>query len=232
VANAARVAAALLHGVPAHWHVALWGLDGVAPALAARTVGDGPGPRFELLNRALAATPADPGRWVVVVDDDVAVRPSLGRFVAVADRAGLDIAMPGHRACSFHSHPITRRRMASTARRTTYVEIGPVVAVRPRWVARLVPFPADDGLGWGTELAWSDLRREGCRLGIVDRTPVLHLVPPGRAYDRRAELARLVAELDARGVPPGTPRARMDALQRNEATWRPWRPSPPWAVAG
>lgn len=220
--------ARLLDGVPDSWTVALWALDEVAPVLAHATVGEGPGARFELLNAALATTNTD-DRWVVVTDDDVIVRRSLADFVAMADRAGLDLAMPGHYGCSFHNHPITRRRLGSRARTTTFVEIGPVLAVRPAWVSRLVPFPEDDGLGWGAELAWSDLVDGGCRLGIVDATPALHLVPPGRAYDQRAEMARLEAELDRRGIVGTSTRARVDAIQRTTGTWSHWRSDPPWA---
>jgi hypothetical protein len=217
----------LLDGVPASWITTLWALDEVAPSLASRTVGEGPGARFELLNRAFAAVPHR-GRWLVVTDDDVAVRPSLASFLAVADKAGLDLAMPAHLGCSFHNHRITRRQLGSRVRTTTFVEIGPVIAVRPSWAERVVPFAEDDGLGWGAEMAWADLAADGCRLGIVDATPALHLVPPGRTYDQRAAMARLEAELDRRGVPGTTTRARIDGLQRSTSTWTRWSAAPPW----
>ncbi len=65
-------------------------------------------------------------------------------------------------------------------RLTTFVESGPLVAVAPKWVERVTPLPVWRGMGWGLELEWIDLQAEGCRLGIVDATTVVHLGPVAR----------------------------------------------------
>ena len=110
------------------------------------------------------------------------------------------------------------------ARLTTFVESGPLVAVAPEWVERVTPLPVWRGMGWGLELEWIDLRAEGCRLGIVDATTVVHLAPVAQEYDTTALRARLREELAARGASDWGP------LQQTLATWRPWRRRPPWKI--
>jgi hypothetical protein len=192
-------------------------------------VGEGPGGRFDLLNRILERHPPRADDYLVVTDDDIVLPSGLDRFVAMAAAAKLDLAMPAHFACSHFSHDLTRRHRCVAARLTTYVEIGPLFSVSPKWRDRITPFPSDAGLGWGTEIAWSKLSREGCRLGIVDATPVLHTRPPGRGYDTRAEMDRLEAVLREAGVQEsGSTRDQMLTLQHTLSTWRRHRSRPPW----
>jgi hypothetical protein len=120
------------------------------------------------------------------------------------------------------SHRITWMRPLSRARLTTFVEIGPIFAVSPGWRDQVVPFPEDVGMGWGLDLRWMDLAEEGCRLGIVDSTPVRHLSPYATAYAPENEIERLERLLEARGAPG------WKGLRRTLATWRPWRARPPW----
>jgi len=211
--------------------VALWALDDMVPPLAEVTVGTGPGPRFALLNEIVRRRPPPDDQYVVVVDDDIVLPTGVPRFVAIAARAGLDLAMPGHLPYSHYSHQITRRCRWAVARLTTYVEIGPALSISPRWRDRILPFPEDAGLGWGTEFAWTGLAADGCRLGIVDAAPLLHTVRPGRDYDHPAEMARLEQALRDHEVPDvGTTRQRVESVQRVVATWPAWKRTPPWDV--
>ncbi len=69
---------------------------------------------------------------------------------------------------------VTRRRPFSIARRTQYVEIGPVTIFSRRAAAELTPFP-ELRFGWGLDNHWGALARErGWRLGILDSLPVRH----------------------------------------------------------
>jgi hypothetical protein len=69
---------------------------------------------------------------------------------------------------------VTRRRPFSLARRTDYVEIGPVTIFSRRAAAELTPFP-ELRFGWGLDNHWGALARErGWRLGILDSLPVRH----------------------------------------------------------
>jgi hypothetical protein len=223
-ANAGHVERLLAPALAAGWTTAWWALDRRAPSLEAHTVGEGPGEKLPLLQEALERH-GPPEGGLVLSDDDIAfARADLTQFLALASRAGLGLAQPAHAPGSEVSHGITRARPRSRVRLTTFVESGPLVAVSPEWVERVTPLPVWRGMGWGLELDWIDLRREGCRLGIVDATPVEHLGPVGRGYDDTALRARVREELAARGVSDWGP------LQQTLATWRPWRRRPPWPV--
>jgi hypothetical protein len=221
--NAAVLRQLLAPALDAGWPAALWALDEPDPALAELTAGSGTGAKFELINRLVAERPPEPGDHVVVADDDaVFVQGQLVAFLETAEAAGLDLAQPAHVLRSNISHRITWRRPLSTARLTSFVEIGPRGAAAPGGRHRVVPFPNGVGMGWGLDLEWADLRDEGCRLGIVDATPIRHLAPFASAYAPDEEIAKLTRLLEERGT-PGWKGAR-----RTLATWRPWRRRPPW----
>lgn len=223
-ANAEHVRRLLAPALEAGWTAAWWALDEPAPALERQTVGQGAGEKLPLLQQALDRHGPSAGA-LVLADDDVAFeRGDVTGFLELARRAGLGLAQPAHVAGSEVSHGITRRRPRSKVRLTTFVESGPLVAIASDWVGRVTPLPTWRGMGWGIELEWIDLRREGCRLGIVDATPVVHLGAVGRGYDDTVLRARVREELAARGVSDWGP------LQETLAVWRPWRRRPPWAV--
>jgi len=193
-----------------------WGLDGVDPLLAEFTIGEGPGLRFPLLNR-LAEGVASP--FLVVSDDDVRVtRGSLAEIVMIADTFRLDLCQPAHQANSFVNWGFTRARPLSTLRLTTFVEIGPLLVVGPRLRDRIVPFPDDGTMGWGTELDWHTLHeQEGARLAIVDSVHVKHLGAMAIDYDAAENREQLSAQMKDRGL------ADWRQLQRTLETVRPWR---------
>lgn len=144
------------------------------------------GGKFETLNAILADHELERFDWVVVIDDDVELPPAfLDGFLFLAERFGLDLAQPAQSLASHAAWPVTRRRLASAVRETTFVEIGPVTAFGRRAVAELIPFP-DLRMGWGLELHWAAVARErGWRSGIVDLTPVRHeLRAVSSAYPR------------------------------------------------
>ena len=138
------------------------------------------------------AAPAGGADWLLIVDDDVVLpRGFLDRFLAAAEAFGLELAQPAHAFASHAAWDVTRRRPGVLARRTRFVEIGPVTALSARAAARAaaVPGPAH-GLGprrapgapWPPSAAG--------RSAIVDATPVRHLRPvaahlPARRGDRR-----------------------------------------------
>lgn len=148
-----------------------------APALADGTVlSDLTGGKFENLNRLLAtAEPLDRFDWLVVCDDDVELAPRfLDRALALCERLDLDLAQPAQTMRSHAAWRVTRRRPFSLARRTGYVEIGPVTLFSRRAASELMPFP-ELRFGWGLDHHWGALARErGWRLGILDSLPVRH----------------------------------------------------------
>jgi hypothetical protein len=132
------------------------------------------GGKFQNLNRLLEG---DGGGydWLLLVDDDAELPDRfLDRLLGLCERLGLALAQPAQSLASHAAWPVTRRRPASFARETRFVEIGPVTAIRRDAAAELTPFP---GLryGWGLDLHWSALAQErGWRLGILDSLPVRH----------------------------------------------------------
>jgi hypothetical protein len=187
--NAEHVTRLVVDARKAAFRIRLWALDEIAPELASDTVGAGAGSRFALLNEV--AREADAG-WLVIADDDVAfVTPSAPKMLlAVAAAQNLDISQPAHARGSYRNHVITRQRILASARETTFVEVGPVVAFSPRARDLVLPFP-DEGMGWGVELEWAALRERGLRLGILDCVAILHLGPTAGTYGVEQELRDL-----------------------------------------
>ena len=167
------------------------------------TGGAGGRGKFENVNALLAAQDLGAYDWVLVVDDDVELRPGfLDRFLAVAEAFGLQLAQPAHRLTSHAGWSVTRRRPASVARETAFVEIGPVTAFSREAAQVLLPFPALR-MGWGLDVHWAAVAQErGWRIGVVDATPVLHTVPVAETYPREAAVAEARAFLAERPYLP------------------------------
>ena len=224
--NAGTVGSLVDEAVDHGWDVRLWALDRIAPAFAAQTVGERRGAKFPLLNGLLEGQDLDGFDWVVVADDDFAFRNgAIADVLAVAEAAGLDLVQPAHIELSYRDNEIAVRRPLAIARRTTFVEIGPMFAVRRPWAAEILPFPKDHTMGWGLELEWFDLERRGARLGIVDVVPIRHLHPVGKGYAKDEQRERLRTLLEARGL------SSFREIQRAVGTWRPWQSGPPWPHA-
>jgi hypothetical protein len=82
------------------------------------------------------------------------------------------------------------------ARRTNFVEIGPVTGFGRRAASDCLP-PPPLAMGWGLDLHWSAVAEErGWKLGIVDALPVRHeWRPVGGSYssaDATAEAQRFL----------------------------------------
>lgn len=218
-----RLATLLDSLAPLRADVRLWALDEPAPALAGRTVGQGAGGKFELVNAALAARDVPAGVPVVVTDDDVTLgRGSLAALVERGREAGFGLWQAAHARGSQGAHPVTFRRPWSRARRTTFVEIGPVFVVDGPGRERVLPFPAGIGMGWGLEIDWWRLGRDGLALGVVDEVTVMHDEAPGVTYGQDAEWARLSARLRDAGL------GHVREAQQTLGTWRPWQRRAPW----
>ncbi|HWD64100.1 MAG TPA: hypothetical protein VG405_02925 [Solirubrobacteraceae bacterium] len=151
----------------------------------------GRGGKFENLNRMLEQTPADGRDWLLMMDDDVRLPAGfLDTFLFLAERFNLAITQPAHRRYSHAAWKVTRRHPASLVRETAFVEIGPVVAFHARTFASLLPFPPLKA-GWGLDNHWSALARQrGWPIGVVDATPVEHVLRPVAAsYDQGEAVA-------------------------------------------
>jgi GT2 family glycosyltransferase len=156
--------------------------------------------KFENLNLLLAAHPPGDSDWLLVVDDDVELPHGfLDRFLFLCERFSLRLAQPAHRLDSHAAWPVTRRRFASVAHETSFVEIGPVTAFARTTFPVLLPFP-ELRMGWGLDVHWAALARErGWRCGVIDAVPIRHRVAPAAtAYPRAQAVAEARAFLAER----------------------------------
>jgi GT2 family glycosyltransferase len=156
--------------------------------------------KFENINRLLGEHPPAGHDWLILLDDDVTLpRGFLDRFLFAAERVGLRIAQPAHRARSHAAWAVTRRRAGVLVRETAFVEIGPLCALHACTFQTLLPF-APLRFGWGLDAHWSALARQhSWRIGVVDATAVAHrLRPIAASYDRREAIAEARAFLARR----------------------------------
>ncbi len=172
--------------------------------------------KFENLNALLEQHPAHGHDWLLAIDDDVALPPHfLDRFLFLAERFGLQMAQPAHRARSHAAFRVTRSRAMSLVRESAFVEIGPVVAFGADTFDVLLPFPPLR-VGWGLDLHWGAVARaHGWRLGIIDATPIQHhMRPVAASYDRSGAIA------EARAFLADRPYVTASEAQRTLATHR------------
>lgn len=205
------------------WNVHLWALDEISPALAGLTRGSGSGWRFHLLQQLLDDFPPPPGSWIVLSDDDYRFRRgTLEDLLGLAQAANLDLAQPAHRRFVNASHQFNLVRPRVIARRTHFVEIGPVVVMSPAGRDALLPFPPAE-MGWGLEAAWGVASREGRIVaGIVDAVTIEHLGAVAGDYDRGAAFAELDHFVTEAGL------VSLRDVQVNVGWWRRHRPPPRW----
>ena len=116
---------------------------------------------------------------------------------------GLDLAQPAQSMRSHAAWRVTRTRPFSLARRTNFVEIGPLTPFSRRAALELPPFPPLR-FGWGLDNHWGALAREhGWRLGVVDALPVRHeWQPVATAYTHEEAKAEARAFLAGRDFVP------------------------------
>jgi len=221
--NAQHVRRLLQPALEHDWRAGWWALDGVDPELSEVTVGEGPGLKLPLLNETLRRL-GPPSPWTVLSDDDLRFQNgNVVSFVNLCVRADLDLAQPARAVGTQASHEITAAVRLSRARLTTFVESGPLVAVGPRCREQVLPLPESRGMGWGVEIDWHDLSLDGCRLGIVDSTPIKHLGEWAGDYDLTEMRRDLLLELEQHGHP------MWHGMRTTLAVWRPWRLRPKWS---
>jgi GT2 family glycosyltransferase len=169
------------------------------------------------VNAALARHPAAGSDWLVLLDDDVALpRHFLDDVLYLAERFDFRLAQPAHAQASHAAWEITRRRPGLVARRTNFVETGPVTLFRADVFDALLPFP-DLAMGWGLDAYWSALARErGWPIGVIDATPVRHLRPVAGDYPRDEAIAEAEAFLTGRAY---VTRTEADEVVESHTAW-------------
>jgi len=174
------------HAVEQHWIAVGAGVE--EPTARAGTVSTVPElrPKFELLDGVLAAIDLDAFDYVVLCDDDVVLpHRFLDAFLGLQSRLHFAIAQPARTANSFVDLPIVQQQRGVVARRTSFVEIGPVVSFAASAFSFVFPFDLLSPMGWGYEQVWTRHADDaGLPIGIIDAVAVDHsLRAPLTHYD-------------------------------------------------
>lgn len=154
--------------------------------------------KFANLDAAIADSPSPLSTfdWLVLTDDDIEFSSRfLDDLIAIAAASDLGLSQPAHAYFSHTTYSITRRRYGSLARRTNFVEIGPLTLVRADLFDALIPSPPSRWC-YGIDLLWSVRARQlARRIGIIDGATVRHTRPVAASYnmdEARAEGERLI----------------------------------------
>ena len=141
-------------------------------------------PKFSLMDAM--THDADNFDWMLICDDDIELPEHfLDEFLETAERFDFALCQPARTEDSYIDHGIVMRMPGLSARRTRFVEIGPLVAIRRDAMSLLLPFGNACGMGWGLDFIWPGIVEDaGLRMGIIDRVPVAHrLRKPVTGYD-------------------------------------------------
>jgi glycosyltransferase involved in cell wall biosynthesis len=137
-------------------------------------------PKFEILNELIGAVDLDAHDYLVVVDDDLALPLGfIDHLLGWQGQLGYALAQPARTSNSFIDHRIVEQQHGSLARRTRFVEIGPVVSIHRSAYHLLLPFDLTSPMGWGYENIWTHrIELAGLTMGIIDAVPVDHSLRP------------------------------------------------------
>ena len=147
-------------------------------------VTESPSPKFLLLNQALLGVDLNAFEYVIVSDDDIQLPPGfLDRYLSVVSRYGFDVAQPARTHDSYIDHRFVEQLDGIDARRTRFVEIGPMFSLHRSAYDYFLPFDETSPMGWGVDFAWPVLaEKHSLKMGIVDCVPVAHNMRKPVAY--------------------------------------------------
>jgi hypothetical protein len=135
-------------------------------------------PKFALLNKILTNQPLERYDFIIISDDDVSLPPNfLDSYLAIVMKHDFALAQPARTHNSFIDHPFVEQLDGLEARRTRFIEIGPIVSMRRDLFPTFLPFDENSAMGWGYDFVWPCLvEKIGLKMGIVDATPVEHSI--------------------------------------------------------
>jgi hypothetical protein len=143
-------------------------------------------PKFILLNVLLAKENLDYYDFIIISDDDIVLPKSfVDTYLSFVQQYDFALAQPARTPNSFIDHPFVRQFEGIKARRTRFVEIGPLLSIRRDIFSAILPFDETSFMGWGYDYIWPCVV-EGMklRMGIIDAVPVDHsLRKPVKNYN-------------------------------------------------
>jgi tetratricopeptide (TPR) repeat protein/2-polyprenyl-3-methyl-5-hydroxy-6-metoxy-1,4-benzoquinol methylase len=146
--------------------------------LAAVTVArlDGMKPKYAILNDLFDREHLEDFDFIINIDDDVVLPHGfIDEFCRRQAQLGFVIAQPARTLNSWIDHPIVGRQPGVIARRTHFVEIGPVISFHRSVYGMVFPFDCTSSMGWGYENVWAyNCREANLPIGIIDAVPIDH----------------------------------------------------------
>jgi glycosyltransferase involved in cell wall biosynthesis len=151
--------------------------DGELGMVTSMTVSE-PTPKYALLNRLLGEEDLSGYDFVLSTDDDIILPEGFADlFLGVQEGVRFDLAQPARTPNSYIDHPIVVQQRGVVARRTLFVEIGPLVSFKREIYDLVFPFDETSAMGWGFENVWAyRLRERGRSQGIIDAVPMDHSI--------------------------------------------------------
>ncbi len=133
-------------------------------------------PKFVLLNKLLSEEILDNFDFFIFCDDDVFLPVDfLKTYLDLTLRYDFALAQPARTHNSYIDWHFVEQLDGMKARRTRFVEIGPLFSVRQDICSEIFPFNERSPMGWGYDFVWPYLiEKMGMRMGIIDATPVEH----------------------------------------------------------
>ena len=158
-------------------------------------------PKFLLLNQLLGKIDLYEFEYVIVSDDDIQLPAGfVDRYLAMVSRYDLAVAQPARTHDSYIDHWFVEQLDGIDARRTRFVEIGPLFSLHRSAFDYFLPFDEASPMGWGNDFIWPVLaEKHGLRMGIVDAVPVAHnFRKPVAYYDHEASAKHMSKHLAQR----------------------------------
>lgn len=151
-----------------------------------------PVPKTSLLNQLLTGVDLNRYEYLLLADDDVVLPQGfLDDFLTAQSALGLALAQPARTRASHIDRPIVAQNPGLLARRTRFVETGPMVSFHRTAASALLPFKSSPSMGWGYGNIWAwALERLGLQMGIIDGVPIDHSIRRSASYYDRHQ-ARL-----------------------------------------
>jgi glycosyltransferase involved in cell wall biosynthesis len=148
-----------------------------------------PAPKFLLLNQLLKTVDLSDFEYLVISDDDILLPAGfLDSYLAFVSLHRFALAQPARTHDSYIDHRFVERLDGIDARRTRFVEIGPLFSLHRSAFKYFLPFDEASPMGWGNDFVWPVVaEKNSLRMGIVDAVPIAHsLRKPVAHYNYKA----------------------------------------------
>lgn len=131
--------------------------------------------------------------YVMIIDDDVMLPSNFfDNYFTIIRWLELTLSQPALTQKSYGSFLCNRQIRGAIAHLTAFAETGPVTCFEKKLVP-LVPWGDGSPMGWGLDFVWSRICMEkGWRIGVIDCTPVEHIVRKVGKYYATEEERRLM----------------------------------------